>query len=432
MPASPVYIMSHSASAIIIGVWFAVGAPMSASANVITDWDEKAVAVVTPMPPYTAQRVMGMVHIAMFDAVNSIERRFQRYLVQLPAEPTTSKEAAAASAAAAVLATIDSKIAGEMKIAIASYLASIPDGAAKSDGVKLGEAVAARVVEARANDGADAPDDYRPRTTPGVYVPTPITAASAWPNVKPFAMTTASQFRPDPPISLSSKEWATDYNELKDYGGKASAKRSSQQTETARFWLMVGPPAYHPFVRQLVTAKQMSVGDSARLMALAAVGLNDALIAVFDAKYHYNFWRPITAIRNGDIDSNDVTEREATWQPIDNTPMHPEYPCAHCILSGTISGVIKTALGTEDIPEIAITSTTAPGMTHRFTNMTAFADEVANARIWSGFHYRFSTRVGTDTGLKIGEYVVKNVMQPTLTAGPQQQLPPQGLVPVAR
>jgi len=405
---------------------------MSASANVITDWDEKAVAVVTPMPPYTAQRVMGMVHIAMFDAVNSIERRSQRYLVQLPAEPTTSKEAAAASAAAAVLATIDSKIAGEMKIAIASYLASIPDGAAKSDGVKLGEAVAARVVEARANDGADAPDDYRPRTTPGVYVPTPITAASAWPNVKPFAMTTASQFRPDPPISLSSKEWATDYNELKDYGGKASAKRSSQQTETARFWLMVGPPAYHPFVRQLVTAKQMSVGDSARLMALAAVGLNDALIAVFDAKYHYNFWRPITAIRNGDIDSNDVTEREATWQPIDNTPMHPEYPCAHCILSGTISGVIKTALGTEDIPEIAITSTTAPGVTHRFTNMTAFADEVANARIWSGFHYRFSTRVGTDTGLKIGEYVVKNVMQPSLTAGPQQQLPPQGLVPVAR
>jgi hypothetical protein len=153
---------------------------------------------------------------------------------------------------------------------------------------------------------------------------------------------------------------------------------------------------------------------------------------VFDAKYHYNFWRPITAIRNGDIDGNDVTEREATWQPIDNTPMHPEYPCAHCILSGTIASVIKTALGTEDVPEIAITSTTAPGVTHRFTNMTAFADEVANARIWSGFHYRFSTRVGRGMGLKIGEYVVTNVMQPALTAGPQQQLPPQGSVPVAR
>jgi len=178
---------------------------------------------------------------------------------------------------------------------------------------------------------------------------------------------------------------------------------------------MVGPPAYHPFVRQLVTAKQMSVGDSARFMALAAVGLNEALIAVFDAKYHYNFWRPITAIRNGDIDGNPATDREATWQPIDNTPMHPEYPCAHCILSGTISGVIKAALGTEDIPDIAVTSTTAPGVTHRWTNMTAFTDEVANARIWSGFHYRFSTRAGTDMGLKIGEYVVKSVMQPVAT-----------------
>src|SRR5712671_4015892 len=209
----------------------------------------------------------------------------------LPAAPTTSKEAAAA-AAAAVLATIDAKTADEMKGALATYLASIPDGAAKADGVKLGEAVAARVVATRANDGSDAPDDYRPRTTPGVYVPTPITAASMWPNVKPFAMAKPSQFRPGPPISLESKEWATDYNEIKDYGGKTSAKRSPQQTETARFWLMVGPPAYHPFVRQLVTVKQMSVGESARFMALAAVGLNDALIAVFDAKYHYNFLAP--------------------------------------------------------------------------------------------------------------------------------------------
>jgi PAP2 superfamily len=431
--------LSHSASAILFGAWLVIGVPMSASANVITDWDEKAVAVVMPGGPvgvsqqvYTAQRMMGMVHAAMFDAVNSIERRYQPYLVQLPADPATSREAAAAAAAAAVLATIDEKTAGEMKVTLASYLASIPDGAAKADGIKLGEAVAAKVVEARANDGHDAVDDYRPRTTPGVYVPTSITAASNWSKVKPFALTTASQFRPDPPILLSSKEWATDYNEIKDYGGKTSTKRSPQQTETARFWLMAGPPAYHPFVRQLVTAKQMSIGDSARLMALAAVGLNEALIAVFDAKYHYNFWRPITAIRNGDIDGNDVTEREATWQPIDNTPMHPEYPCAHCILSGTIASVIKTALGTEDIPEIAITSTTAPGVIHRFTNMTAFADEVANARIWSGFHYRFSTLVGRDMGNKIGEYVVTNVMQPALTAGPQQQSPPGGLFPVAR
>jgi len=233
-----------------------------------------------------------------------------------------------------------------------------------------------------------------------------------------------------PPFSLMLAATASSRCSL-GYGGKTSAKRSPQQSETARFWLMVGPPAYHPFVRQLVTAKQMSVGDSARLMALAAVGLNEALIAVFNAKYHYNFWRPITSIRNGDIDSNPATDREATWQPIDNTPMHPEYPCAHCILSGSVSGVIKAVLGTEDVPEIAITSPAAPGVTHRFTNLTAFTEEVANARIWAGFHYRFSTRVGTDMGRQIGEYVVKNVMQPAVTAEPQQ-LPRQGLVPVGR
>jgi hypothetical protein len=147
-------------------------------------------------------------------------------------------------------------------------------------------------------------------------------------------------------------------------------------------------------------------------MALVAVGLSDAYIAVFDSKYHYNFWRPITSIRNGDTDGNPAADREATWQPIDNTPMHPEYPCAHCIESGALPGVVKAALGAVDIPEIATSSAMAPGVTHRWTYMTVFDDEVSNSRIWAGFHYRFSTRVGTDMGHQIGEYVVKNVMQP--------------------
>jgi PAP2 superfamily len=398
-----------------------IGEASTAFANVITDWDEKGIAAVTPMAslgntsPYMAQRMMGMVHAAMFDAVNSIERRYRPYLVQLPADPATSKEAAAAAAAAAVLATIDEKTAGEMKVALATYLGSIPDGAAKSDGVKLGDAVAAKVLEARASDGGDAPDAYRPRTSPGVYVPTATTLSSMWPNMKPFVMAKGSQFRPKPPILLESKEWATDYNELKDYGGQTSAKRTAEQTETARFWLVGPPVAYHPFGRQLAAAKQMDVVDSARFMALVSLGLTDAIIAVLDAKYHYDFWRPITAIRNGDMDGNPATDREATWQPIANTPMHPEYPCAHCIQSGSVAGVVKAVLGTADIPEIAITSPTAPGVTHRWTNMTAFTEEIANARIWSGFHYRFSTRVGTEMGLQIGEYVTKNVMQPVAT-----------------
>ena len=392
------------------------GATSQAFANVITDWDEKAVAVVVPSlggsSPYPPQRMIGMVHAAMFDAVNSIERRYRPYLVQLPADPALSKEAAAAAAAAAVLATIDEKTAGEMKVALATYLAPIPDGAAKSDGVNLGEAVAAKVLEARANDGSEAPDDYRPRTTPGVYVPTAMPWSSMWPNMKPFTMTKPSQFRPSPPVSLDSKEWANDYNELKDYGGQASAKRNAQQTEVARFWAFGPTAAYHPFVRQLVTAKQLSVIDSARFMTLVALGLNDAIISVLDAKYHYNFWRPITAIRNGDIDGNAATDRDATWLPTFTTPMHPEYPCAHCIQGGSVAGVVKAVFGTVDIPEVAMTSQVLPGVTHRWSNMTAFTEEIANARIWGGLHYRFSTRVGTDMGLQSGEYVVKNVMQP--------------------
>ena len=412
--------MHANIRSVLVAVTLMAAVP-PAFANVITDWDEKAVAVVTPMSslggtsPYMAVRMMGMVHAAMFDAVNSIEQRYRPYLVQLPADPATSKEAAAAAAAATVLATIDAKTAGDMKAALATYLAPLPEGAAKSDGVRLGEAVAAKVLEARANDGCDATDAYRPRTSPGVYVPTPITISSMWPDLKPFAMANGSQFRPKPPIALDSKEWATDFNEIKDYGGKISSKRTAQQTETALFW--TSPLlAYQPLVRQLVTAKQMGVVDSARFMALEAVALNDAIIAVLDAKYHYNFWRPITAIRNGDNDGNPATDNDPTWHPLANTPMHPEYPCSHCIQSGSVAAVVKAVLGGADIPEVVLTSPATPGVTHRWTNMTAFTEEIANARIWAGFHYRFSTRVGTDMGLQIGDYVVKNVMQPVVTS----------------
>jgi len=415
MPIFRALSIIRSIPSVLIGAWIAIGATPPARANVITDWDAKAVAFAAPGAQ--GEREVAMVHIAMFDTVNSIEQRYRPYLVQLSVPKTTSQEAAAATAAGTVLAGLPARPAtAEMKAALASYLAALPDGEAKSDGMKLGEVVAAKVLEARQNDGANAPDTYRPRTTAGVYVPTPITVGSTWPAMTPFALTKPSQFRPQPPIPLANAEWATDYNELKDYGGNTSAKRSAQQTDTARFWLMVGAPAYHPIPRQLIAAKHMSVIDSARFMALFAVALTDSYIAVFDAKYHYEFWRPITAIRNGDIDGNPATELEATWQPIDNTPLHPEYPCAHCINSGAAVAVIESVLGSADLPEVSMTSSTAPGVTHRWTNLGAFADEVANARIWAGFHYRFSTRVGTDMGRKIGEFVVKSVMQPTTAA----------------
>jgi PAP2 superfamily len=402
---------------LLVAVALTAPAP-SACADVITDWNEKAVAFVTgKMAPAAAQRVVTIMQVAMFDAVNSIEPRYRPYLTQLPAAASTSKEAAAAAAAGTVLASLNPQAEGELRGAMTAYLATIPDSDAKAQGIKLGEAVAAKILEARANDGADAPDSYRPKTKPGVYVPTPPMISSTWPNLKPFALASQSQFRPEPPIALTGEQWAVDYNEIKDLGAKTSIKRSARQTEDARFWLITGPQSADPIVRQLAKAKEMSVIDCARFMALMAVAAADAGIAVFDAKYQYDFWRPVTAIRNGDIDDNPATERDATWQPIDSTPMHPEYPCAHCLVSGAVAAAIEAALGTAEIPEVSMTSTTAPAVTHRWTNIRAYNEEVSHARIWAGFHYRFSVRVGQDVGRKVGRYVVDTVMQPAVTTG---------------
>lgn len=381
-----------------------------AMAHVITDWDEQGVALASP--GHVGQREMALVHLAMFDAVNSIERRYRPYLVQLSVPAATSQQAAAASAASTVLLRLHPQAADQVELKLAASLAAVAEGAAKRDGIALGRTVAERILQARASDGADAPEDYRPQTRPGLYVPTGSMVGSTLTRARPFALTNAAQFRPDPPPALASPEWAADYNEIKDYGGRSGSKRTPQQTEAARFWLMVGAPAYHPIARQIVLGKNMSVVDGARLMALFSLALSDAYTSVFDAKYEYQFWRPLTAIRNGDIDGNPATDREATWLPLDNTPMHPEYPCAHCIQSGAAAAVIEAALGGAQVPAISLTSSTAPGVSHRWTDLASLCDEVAQARIWAGFHYRFSTRVGTEMGRSIGTYVVKSTMQP--------------------
>jgi hypothetical protein len=395
-------------------------APMTAAAgNVITDWDEKAVALVQPgtvFPPPTALRTTAILHLAMFEAVNSIERRYRPYRVQVAAAADTSKEAAAASAAGAVLMKLVPNAAPDIQTALSSYLEKLPDSEARSAGVKLGQEVAAGILEMRANDGASAADAYRPKTKPGVYIPTPITIGWAFSHATPFALTSPAQFRPKPPPSLKSAEWARDYNEIKEVGEKNSTKRTARQTEDARFWISVNPGMSHQLERQIVVAKNMDTVDSAHFMALVSMAEADAGVAVFDAKYKYEFWRPITAIRNGDNDGNPATERNATWQPIDATPMHPEYPCAHCIINSAVAAVVKVVVGADEIPEVALTSPFVPGVTHRFTNLRAYTDEIAGARIYAGFHYRFSTVVGTEMGRKIGEYVAKAVLQPAQAA----------------
>jgi PAP2 superfamily len=380
-------------------------------ADTITDWDTKATAVASSAA--LGEREVAIVDLAMFDAVNSIKRRYQPYLQQVPIAEPTSIDASAASAAATALALLHPQAANDFKTALAEYLShvSAPPAAIEA-GIRLGETVAKRIVESRAADGATDIDPYRPKTKPGQYVPTAVMVCSTWATMRPFVLASPAQFRPGPPPALTSRQWAADYTEIKELGGKTSSKRSAQQTETARFWLMVGPQAYHPLARQMVLERHLDLVDSARFMALFAVTLTDAYIAVFDAKYHYEFWRPVTAIRNADLNDNPATLPDATWQPLDATPMHPEYPCAHCLLSGAARVVLESLTNGQPIPDLSLTSPTAPGVIHRWSNLDDFTAEVANARIWAGFHYRFSTRVGTTLGRQVAQYVVDKSMQP--------------------
>lgn len=194
-------------------------------------------------------------------------------------------------------------------------------------------------------------------------------------------------------------------------GAKTGSARTAEQTDIARFWALVGPTTYNPVARQISAAKGLDVLDNARLFALFAIATADAGIAIFDAKYAYNFWRPVTAIRNADMDDNDSTTRDAAWESFIPTPMHPEYPCAHCIFQGSAASVLQTLFG-DSTSKFTLTSTTAPGVTRSFDRLSDYVAEVINARIYDGVHYRASGEVGAAMGRKIGEYTVQNYFKP--------------------
>jgi hypothetical protein len=401
----------HKLREVILLTLVAVGASASpVRADVITDWDAKISSVASPAA--LGEREAVIVDLAMFDAVNSVFRQYPGYFTREDGFEHASAEAAAATAAATVLAKFHPEKAADVAAAHDQYLKGLAgDPAALALGRQLGERVGLKVFDSRARDGATGLDTYRPLTKPGMYIPTATMVCSTWPKLKPFVLERPDQFRSGPPVSLSSKEWASDYNEVKTYGARDSTRRTPEETETARFWLMTGPPAYHPIAWQIIAARHLKLLDSARFMAMYSAALTDAYIAVFDSKYRYNFWRPVTAIRNGDTDGNPDTEIDRTWQPLDATPMHPEYPCAHCILSAAAAALIESTGGLGDLREISLTSLTAPGITHRWTSLESFTLEVANARVWAGFHYRFSARVGATMGREVGSYVAMHFDQ---------------------
>jgi hypothetical protein len=368
---------------------------LNAHADVVTDWNVKAGELIVEAklgtPPAT--RVMAIVQTAVSEAVT--------------AAPTeVALDAAVAAANRATLVKLIPAQEAAINTAYQAALAKLADGPAKAAGINAGEKAAAAVLAQRGSDGAATPERYRPHAAPGAYVPTAAVAAPQWPQRKPWTMASASQFRPSAPPALASALWARDYDEIKAMGSKASTQRSAEQTTVARFWEYSLPPIYHAVLRSVATQPGRSAAQNARLFATASQAMDDALIAVFDAKYHYNFWRPITAIRNGDADGNDATQPDATWSSLIDSPLHPEYPSAHSAIAGALGAVLQAEAGRDGLPVLSTSSPTGQGATRRWKKIDEFTQEVGNSRIWAGIHFRTATEVGLAMGQKIGTLAV--------------------------
>src|ERR1043166_5727013 len=343
-----------------------------ARADVITDWNQTAIEVMKAANvagnPWT--RHMAMMNVAMSDAVNTVQNRYTRVIAEGPRAPKASAEAAAAGAAREMLLRLYPDQKAKIQEAYAASIAAVAEGTARNEGTLVGEQVAAAVFAERANDASSAPDTYRPVTTPGVWIPT------------------------TPPIF---PQYAT---------------RRPEQTEAVKFWTQNNfLPCWFQAAAQLSASRGLGLADNARLFALLAMAEGNAFILEWDAKFHYNFWRPVTAIRNGDKDGNDATERDAGWAPLNATPMHPEYPSAAGIVGGAAAGVLQSVFGNGPA-SFTVNDIFDPKLQRRYTSFAQMAEEQRLVRVWGGIHFRNSVEVGDEMGRKIADHLASTYMKP--------------------
>ena len=373
-----------------------------ARAEPVANWADTTTEIATDGP--NTIRTMALAQNAVYEAVNAITARYPRDRVDLGPTQGASIDAAIAAASRAVLLHEAAALKDRTEAAYARALATIAADDARTLGTNIGERAAADVL-GKHSDDIGSPEPYRPLTSPGVYVPTTFPLGYAFAPHGPWFMKSAAQFRPEPPPALTSALWARDYNEVKVVGSATSEVRTPEQTAIARFWATALPDVHMGVVHSVAIAPGREVTRNARLYAAVTAAMNDAEIAVLEAKYHYNFWRPITAIRNGDLNGNPATERDPDWTPLIATPLHPEYPCAHCVIAATIATVIRAEVGREPLPTLMSTSNTAPGVTRQWTSTEDVVKEVSEARILDGVHYRNSTEVGNRMGAPVGALV---------------------------
>ena len=388
----------------------------SGQERAVADWSliaQNAIVVVGKRFPGEAAVYMGIVHAAIYDAVVAIEGGYRPFAITPPVSPNASVEAAVAAAAHRVLVGRFHDQRFDLDGVYSTYLNGLPDGEAKTNGILVGEDVGLGMLMRRANDGLDSSVPYVQRPPgPGVYEPTvsvpPL--GTRMPHVMPLALDSVSQFRPDGPPALRSKEYTRDFSEVTSMGRVDSRMRSAEQTAVARFWTDHDIAQWNRNLLRLAEARGLTTIETARMLAMAHVAGGDAMIGCFDAKYHYLSWRPVHAIQRADTDGNPRTLPDPTWQPVLTTPNHPEYPSAHACHTTAIVEALESFFGPGRV-DFSLDSLVT-GDTRHYRRFTDIVADVNNARVWAGFHFRYSQEDGARLGRKVARFVTKRFFQP--------------------
>lgn len=401
-----------------------VCSPIAARADVVLDWNAIAVSTLISQgqSPFAQARFMAITQLAVFEAVNAITGRYEPYLGTVVAPVGASADAAAIAAAYRVLKNYF-PLAPNLDSAYASSLMAIPDGSAKSGGIATGEAAAAQMIAARVGDGSSPPQFYAPESTdPGVWQLTPNCPAAGgvnfqWQNMTPFGVPSVpgskawiAQFALDPPPALTSRRYARDYNEVKRVGNVSSdlTDRPQDRADVARFYAASSPSfVFNLAARQVAAAKGSSLSKNARTLALLNMASNDSLVASFWTKYHYKFWRPETAIFEGNLDGNARTEADTTYKPYILTPCFPSYPSNHGSGSNSAAEILRRAFG-EGGHVITMANPGVPGLTFDYTRFDQITNDISDARVYGGIHFRFDQEAGAELGRHVATFEDKH------------------------
>ena len=391
------------------------------SVNQVVQWNKNLLVIVrTPgAQPATihSTRSFAMMHAAIYDAVNAIDGSHKPYFVHLTGvSPDASQDAAAAQAAHDVLASLYPTFQLTLDNELKDSLAQIPDGTAKTDGISIGTTVAGKILDLRTNDGADAPlIPYVFGTAPGDYQSTPPNNPKQpqfthWSHVTPFALDRADQFRPGPPPALTSKTYSDDFNEVKSLGMMNGTAATADQMLTGRFWNGAIQNYWNEITQTAAIDHNLTTAQSARLFALLNLSLADSVIAFYDAKYTYNFWRPVTAIRAANTDNNPDTTADPNWLPeVGNTTPDPSYPGAHAVISAAGAEVLDSFFKPKRF-DFSVTSEVMPNVERSFKSFSAAAEEATLSRIFAGVHFRSDLTTGQELGSDVADFVVDNFL----------------------